>query len=147
MVGSVNRAILVGNLGADPEIRALPSGQKVGILSVATNEQWTDRQTGEKRERTEWHQVSVFDPYAVKYMEDYLRKGDKVYIEGKLQTRKWQDQSGSDRYTTEIVVNAVGGSLVGLSSSSGHQRDNGATQNYDQYRNRSGDAVPDDVPF
>lgn len=147
MAGSVNRAILVGNLGADPEIRALPSGQKVGILSVATNEQWTDRQTGEKRERTEWHQVSVFDPYAVKYVEDYLRQGDKVYIEGKLQTRKWQDQFGSDRYTTEIVVNAVGGRLVGLLISASHQKDRKASQNDGQYDQRGEDAEPQDVPF
>lgn len=147
MAGSVNRAILVGSLGADPEIRALPSGQKVGILGVATNEQWTDRQTGEKRERTEWHRVSVFDPYTVKYVEDYLHKGDKVYIEGKLQTRKWQDQSGFDRYTTEIVVNAVGGKLVGLLSSASHQKDKKASQNDGQCDQRGGDADPKDVPF
>ena len=147
MAGSVNRAILVGNLGAHPEIRGLPGGQKVANFSVATSEQWTDRQSGEKRERTEWHRVSVFDPYAVKYVEDYLQKGDRVYIEGKLQTRKWQDQSGSDRYTTEIVVNAVGGRLVGLLSSASHQRDKGASQDDGLYGQRSGGAEPEDVPF
>jgi single-strand DNA-binding protein len=119
MAGSVNKVIVVGNLGADPELRDLPSGQKVANLRVATGEQWTDRNTNEKRERTEWHTVSVFAPNAVRYAESYLKKGDKVYIEGRLQTRKWQDQSGTDRYTTEIVVNAIGGQLSGLSSRSG----------------------------
>jgi single-strand DNA-binding protein len=117
MSGSVNRALIVGNLGADPEIRDLPSGQKVANLTVATNERWKDRQSGEARERTEWHSVSVFDPPSVRYAEQYLRKGAQVYVEGRVQTRKWQDQAGADRYSTEIVVNTIGGKLVGLSVS------------------------------
>jgi len=116
MAGSVNKVILVGNLGAAPEIRSLPSGQKVLSLSVATNETWTDRTTGEKRDRTGWHRVSVFNQNAVSFAESFLQKGSKVYIEGQLQTRKWQDQSGQDRYSTEVVVNTFGGQLIGLSS-------------------------------
>ena len=116
MAGSVNKVILVGNLGADPQINNLPSGQKVANLRVATSETWTDRASAEKRERTEWHSVSIFDPSTVEYVSQYLKKGDRVYIEGKVQTRKWQDQSGADRYSTEVVVNSIGGHLVGLSS-------------------------------
>ena len=114
-MSSVNKVILVGNLGADPEVRNMNNGQRVASLSVATSEQWTDRNTNEKNERTQWHRVSVFDQNSASYAENYLRKGSKVYIEGKLQTRKWQDQSGQDRYTTEVVVNSIGGKLVGLS--------------------------------
>jgi len=116
-VSSVNKVILVGNLGADPEVRNMNNGQRVASLSVATSEQWTDRNTNEKNERTQWHRVSVFDQNSASYAENYLRKGSKVYIEGKLQTRKWQDQSGQDRYTTEVVVNSIGGKLVGLRGS------------------------------
>jgi len=115
-VSSVNKVILVRNLGAEPEIRNMNNGQKVVGLSVATSEQWTDKNTNEKNERTQWHRVSVFDQNSASYAENYLRRGNKVYIEGKLQTRKWQDQSGQDRYTTEVVVNSIGGKLVGLGS-------------------------------
>ena len=114
----MNKVILVGNLGAEPEIRNMNNGQKVAGLSLATSEQWTDKNTNEKNERTHWHRVSVFDQNSVSYAENYLRKGSKVYVEGKLQTRKWQDQSGQDRYTTEVVVNSIGGRLIGLSSQS-----------------------------
>ena len=116
MAGSVNKVILVGNLGADPQINDLPSGQKVANIRVATSITWTDRASAEKRERTEWHSVTIFDPNSVEYASKYLKKGDRVYIEGKVQTRKWQDQSGADRYSTEVVVNSIGGRLVGLSS-------------------------------
>ena len=117
-MSSLNKVILVGNLGAEPEIREMNNGQKVAGLSLATSEQWTDKNTNEKNERTHWHRVSVFDQNSVSYAENYLRKGSKVYVEGKLQTRKWQDQSGQDRYTTEVVVNSIGGKLIGLSSQS-----------------------------
>lgn len=115
MAGSVNKVILVGNLGADPEIRDLPSGQSVANLRIATSESWTDKSNGERRERTEWHSVSVFSPASVSYVQSYLKKGSKIYVEGKLQTRKWQDQTGQDRYSTEIVVNNIGGQVIGLS--------------------------------
>ena len=119
MAGSINKVIIVGNLGGAPEIRNLPSGQKVANLRVATSEQWTDKSSGEKRERTEWHTVSVFNQNSVSFAENYLQKGSKVYIEGQLQTRKWQDQSGQDRYSTEVVINTFGGQLTGLSSNQG----------------------------
>ena len=122
-MSSLNKVILVGNLGAEPEIRNMNNGQKVAGLSLATSEQWTDKNTNEKNERTHWHRVSVFDQNSVSYAESYLRKGSKVYVEGKLQTRKWQDQSGQDRYTTEVVVNSIGGKLIGLSSQSAADAD------------------------
>src|ERR687885_400951 len=102
MAGSVNKVILVGNLGADPEIRTLNSGDRVANLRVATSETWRDRNSGERKERTEWHRVVIFNDNLVKVAENYLRKGSKVYLEGAIQTRKWQDQSGQDKYSTEI---------------------------------------------
>lgn len=116
MAGSLNRATLIGNLGRDPEIRSLQSGGRVASLSVATTEKWTDKHTGEKRERTEWHRVVVFSDGLVGVVEKYLAKGDKVYVEGQLQTRKWTDQDGIERYTTEIVLQPYNGQLVLLGS-------------------------------
>lgn len=114
MAGSVNKVILVGNLGADPEVRNLPSGGKVVNLSVATSESWRDRNTGERKERTEWHRVVIFSEGLTRVAEQYLRKGSKVYIEGQLQTRKWQDQSGADRYSTEVVLQNFNSNLTML---------------------------------
>ncbi len=111
MAGSVNKVILVGNLGADPEIRRLNSGDQIANLRVATTESWRDRQSGERRDRTEWHSVVIFNENLAKVAEQYLKKGAKVYIEGALQTRKWQDQNGNDRYTTEIVLQKFRGEL------------------------------------
>lgn len=116
MAGSVNKVILVGNLGADPEIRRLNSGDQIANLRIATSESWRDRQTGERRERTEWHSVVIFNENLAKVAEQYLRKGSKVYVEGALQTRKWQDQNGNDRYTTEIVLQKFRGELHMLDS-------------------------------
>lgn len=104
MAGSVNKVILVGNLGNEPEVRNLPSGGKVVNLSVATSESWRDKNSGERKERTEWHRVVIFSEGLAKVAEQYLHKGSKVYIEGQLQTRKWQDQSGNDRYATEVIL-------------------------------------------
>ena len=104
MAGSVNKVILIGNLGRDPEVRSFQNGGKVCNLRIATSERWRDRNTGENRERTEWHSVAIFSEPLVKVAEQYLRKGSKVYIEGQLETRKWQDQSGQDRYSTEVVL-------------------------------------------
>ncbi|MFD2649773.1 single-stranded DNA-binding protein [Devosia albogilva] len=112
MAGSVNKVILVGNLGNDPEVRNLPSGGKVVNLSVATSERWKDRNTGEQREKTEWHRVVIFSEGLARVAEQYLRKGSKVYIEGQLQTRKWQDQSGQDKYSTEVVLQNFNSSMV-----------------------------------
>lgn len=114
MAGSVNKVILVGNLGKDPEIRRTQDGRPIANLRVATTETWRDKGSGEKRERTEWHSVVVFNENLCKVAEQFLRKGSKVYIEGALQTRKWQDQSGADRYSTEIVLQNYGGTLTML---------------------------------
>lgn len=114
MAGSVNKVILVGNLGNDPEVRNLPSGGKVVNLSVATSETWRDKNSGERKERTEWHRVVIFSEGLVRVAEQYLRKGAKVYIEGQLQTRKWQDQSGQDKYSTEIVLQGFNSTLTML---------------------------------
>ena len=114
MAGSVNKVILVGNLGRDPEVRTFQNGGKVCNLRIATSETWKDRNTGERREKTEWHSVAIFQEGLVRVAEQYLRKGSKVYIEGQLQTRKWQDQSGQDRYSTEVVLQGFGGTLVML---------------------------------
>ncbi len=116
MAGSVNKVILVGNLGRDPEVRTFQNGGKVCNLRIATSETWKDRNTGERRERTEWHSVAIFSEPLVRIAEQYLRKGSKVYVEGQLETRKWQDQSGQDRYTTEIVLRPYRGELTLLDS-------------------------------
>lgn len=112
MAGSVNKVILVGNLGADPEVRNLPSGGKVVNLSVATSENWKDKNTGERREKTEWHRVVIFSEGLARVAESYLKKGSKVYLEGQLQTRKWQDQSGQDKYSTEVVLQGFNSNLT-----------------------------------
>jgi len=116
MAGSVNKVILVGNLGNDPEVRTLPSGGKVVNLSVATSERWKDRNSGEQREKTEWHRVVIFSEGLARVAENYLRKGSKVYLEGQLQTRKWQDQSGQDKYSTEVVLQGFNAQMVLLDS-------------------------------
>ncbi|MGI1661790.1 single-stranded DNA-binding protein [Palleronia sp. KMU-117] len=112
MAGSVNKVILVGNLGRDPEVRTFQNGGKVCNLRIATSENWKDRSTGERRERTEWHSVAIFSEPLARIAEQYLKKGSKVYIEGQLETRKWQDQSGQDRYTTEVVLRPYRGELT-----------------------------------
>ena len=116
MAGSVNKVILVGNVGNDPEIRTFGNGGKVANLSLATSESWRDKQSGEKREKTEWHRVAVFGEGLVGVIERYVKKGSKLYIEGKLQTRKWQDRDGNDKYTTEIVLQGPGSNMTMLDS-------------------------------
>ncbi|WP_455479974.1 single-stranded DNA-binding protein [Bartonella sp. B23] len=111
MAGSLNKVILIGNLGADPEIRRLNSGDQVANLRIATSESWRDRNTNERRERTEWHSIVIFNENLIRIVEQYLKKGSKIYIEGQLQTRKWQDQNGNDRYATEIVLQKYRGEL------------------------------------
>ncbi len=112
MAGSVNKVILIGNLGRDPEVRSFQNGGKVCNLRIATSETWRDKATGERKERTEWHSVAIFNEPLAKIAEQYLKKGSKVYIEGQLETRKWQDQSGADRYSTEVVLRPFNGSLT-----------------------------------
>ena len=152
MAGSVNKVILIGNLGRDPEVRRTQSGDAVTNFSVATSEQWNDRQTGERRERTEWHRVVIFGKQA-EIAEKYLRKGRKVYLEGQLQTRKWQDQNGQDRYSTEIVLGRFNGVMTMLDgrNGGGGRSDNGPPDG-DPRSNGFGPAattadMDDDIPF
>lgn len=130
MADSVNKVILLGNLGRDPEIRSFSNGNRVANLRIATSETWRDRNSGERREKTEWHSVAIFSEGLVKVAEQYLRKGSKVYIEGQLQTRKWQDQSGQDRYSTEVVLQGFNASLVMLDGRSGGGDFNGGGNNF-----------------
>src|SRR5579871_5599012 len=119
MAGSVNKVILVGNLGADPEIRRTQDGRPIAHLRIATAETWRDKATGERRERTEWHRVVIFNEGLAKVAEQYLKKGSKVYVEGQLQTRKWTDQSGAEKYTTEVVLQGFNSQLTMLDGRSG----------------------------
>ncbi|WP_413719993.1 single-stranded DNA-binding protein [Silicimonas sp. MF1-12-2] len=156
MAGSVNKVILVGNLGRDPEIRTFQNGGKVCNLRIATSENWKDRNTGERREKTEWHSVAIFSEPLARIAEQYLRKGSKVYIEGQLETRKWQDQSGADRYSTEVVLRPYRGELTLLDSrsdgGSGYGDDRGS---YGDDRGGygggsgpvSGPELDDEIPF
>ncbi len=134
MAGSVNKVIIVGNLGRDPEVRSFPNGGKVVNLRIATSETWRDRNSGERKERTEWHSVAIFNENLAKIAEQYLRKGSTVYIEGQLETRKWQDQNGQDRYTTEIVLRQFRGELTLL----GGRGDGGSSGGGGGYDDRSG---------
>ena len=171
MAGSVNKVILVGNLGADPEIRRLNSGDPVVNIRIATSESWRDKMSGERREKTEWHNVVIFNDNLAKVAEQYLKKGMKVYVEGQLQTRKWQDQTGNDRYTTEIVLQKFrgelqmldargegggGGGQVGYERGGGQQSsrrgsDFGQTDNSESMERSGGGGfsrdLDDDIPF
>jgi single-strand DNA-binding protein len=119
MAGSVNKVILVGNLGRDPEIRSMQDGSRVANLSLATSESWRDKNSGERREKTEWHRVAIFNDRLVEVVEKYLRKGSKIYVEGQLQTRKWSDAQGQERYSTEVVLQRFRGELTMLDGRSG----------------------------
>lgn len=158
MAGSVNKVILVGNLGADPEIRRTQDGRPIANLSVATSESWRDRNSGERREKTEWHRVVIFNEGLCKIAEQYLKKGSKVYLEGQLQTRKWQDQSGQDKYTTEVVLQGFNSSLTMLDGrgEGGGQYDRGSSGGNDfgqsgpsggQGGGNFGAEIDDEIPF
>lgn len=146
MAGSVNKVILVGNLGADPMCRNFQNGGKVCNLRVATSETWKDKNTGERKERSEWHSVAIFSDGLVRVAEQYLRKGSKVYLEGQLQTRKWQDQSGNDRYSTEVVLQGPQAVLQMLDG----KRDDGMAREPDlgqDQRTPEGYPADDEIPF
>ena len=161
MSGSVNKVILVGNLGRDPEVRSMQSGDKVCNLSVATSERWKDRNSGEMQEKTEWHRVVLFDQKLVEVAEKYLNKGAKVYLEGQLQTRKWTDQSGTEKYSTEVVLQRFRGVLTMLDSRGGGGEGGGgggydSAPAYDQQPAVAGgggggmgggDDLDDEIPF
>jgi len=165
MAGSINKVILVGNLGRDPEVRATQDGSKIVNLSLATSERWKDRNTGEQRERTEWHRVVIFNENLGRIAEQYLRKGSTCYIEGQLQTRKWTDQQGAEKYTTEVVLQRYRGELTLLGGRGdsatgdggfGGDQDSYASQSSDSARSSGGSTPPpmrdasdldDDIPF
>ena len=128
MAGSVNKVILVGNLGRDPEIRQFPNGGSVASFSIATSESWKDRNTGERKEKTEWHRVAVFSEGLVKVVERFLKKGSKVYIEGQLETRKWTDNAGQEKYTTEVVLRNFGSTLTMLDGRDGPSAGRGVSE-------------------
>lgn len=131
MAGSLNKIMLIGNLGADPEIRSFQNGGKVANLRIATSESWKDKSTGERKERTEWHTVAIFSEGLIGVVERFLKKGSKVFLEGQLQTRKWQDQSGADRYSTEVVIQGMGGTLTMLDGAQGDGQRGERKQSYD----------------
>lgn len=158
MAGSINKVILIGRLGADPEIRRTQDGKAIANLRVATSETWRDRNTGERREKTEWHKVTIFNEGLSKIAEQYLSKGSNVYLEGQLQTRKWQDQSGQDRYSTEVVLQGFNSNLTMLDSGNGRQsEDRQSTNSQSNYGGSSGYGEPsggggsgpmgDEIPF
>lgn len=165
MAGSVNKVTLIGYLGADPEVRTFQNGNKVVNLRLATSERWRDKQTGERKEKTEWHAIAIFNENLCKIAEQYLKKGSYVYVEGKLETRKWQDQGGADRYTTEIVLRAFNGEITlldkrgsdddvvderqsgGASSGSGGSRDDGRGGGSTGYGGGGRSDIDDEIPF
>ena len=142
MAGSLNKVMIIGNLGADPEVREFQNGGAVCNLRIATSEQWKDRNTGERQERTEWHSVAIFSEGLINVAKNYLRKGSKVFIEGQLQTRKWQDQNGQDRYSTEVVLRGFNGTLTMLDGppggGGGGQRGGGSSGGNDGGWNQGG---------
>ena len=151
MAGSVNKVILVGNLGREPEVRAMQDGNSVVNLSVATSETWRDKNSGERRERTEWHRVVIFNERLVDVAQKFLHKGSKVYLEGQLQTRKWQDQSGIEKYSTEVVLQRFRGELTMLDSRNDPDQQFTSSEN-NQITNNGGEAVSnsdldDEIPF
>ena len=153
MAGGINKVIIVGNLGKDPEVKTFANGGKVCNFSVATSESWKDKQTGERKEKTEWHNITISGDGLVGVAERYLRKGSKVYLEGKLQTRKWQDQSGNDRYSTDVVLQGFDAKMEMLDAKQGGKQDDGLShQNSDGFQGSGGGGsftpeLDDSVPF
>jgi len=145
MSGSVNKVILVGNVGKDPEVRTTQDGTKIVNFTLATSEHWKDKSSGERRERTEWHRVVVFNENLARIAEQYLRKGSSVYIEGALQTRKWTDQQGQDKYTTEVVLQRFRGEMTLLGGKG--ERDDGPAQGGDSRYAPPAEGLDDEVPF
>jgi len=148
MAGSVNKVILIGNLGRDPDVRSMKNGDKIVNLSIATSEKWKDKNSGEQREKTEWHRVVIFNEHLARIAEQYLSKGSTIYIEGQLQTRKWQDQSGQDKYTTEVVLQRYRGELALLGGAGGGSQGGGGSRGGGGGSQGGGDPIPDDeIPF
>ena len=157
MVGSVNKTILLGNLGRDPEIRSMQSGSKMASFSIATSKRWKDRNTQEQKEKTSWHNIVVFGDGLVDIVEKYVKKGSKIYVEGELQTRKWQDKDGNDRYTTEVILQGYNCNLTLLDSRNSNSQVSDNSQEMDQsksiegnsFGNQSSDSddLDEDIPF
>ena len=156
MAGSVNKVILLGNLGKDPDIRSMQNGKKVANFGIATSKRWTDRDTQEKKEKTSWHSIVVFNEGLVGIVEQYVKKGSQIYIEGELQTRKWQDQEGKDRYTTEVVLQGYNSNLTLLGSRNQSENIENQTQSMDNnsisddsFGNTTTDSsnLDEDIPF
>ncbi|OFW87449.1 MAG: single-stranded DNA-binding protein [Alphaproteobacteria bacterium RIFCSPHIGHO2_12_FULL_45_9] len=163
MAGSLNKVMIIGNLGADPDVRSMTSGDEVCNLSIATSESWNDKASGEKKERTQWHKIVIFNPNLVKVAKNYLKKGSKVYIEGQIETRKWTDKEGKDQYTTEIVLRPYRGELTMLDGKGGSAANDGASSGYSDSGSSGGysspsygggaapasrvDEMADDIPF
>lgn len=148
MAGSVNKVILVGNLGADPEIRTTQDGRKIANFSLATSESWKDKNTGERKSKSEWHRVSVFSEGLVKIVENYVKKGSKIYVEGKLQTRKWTDNNGVEKYSTEVVLQGFNATITLLDGKDKSPAQNNDTESKDyQNDNFNADDLDDEIPF
>lgn len=151
MAGSLNKVILIGNLGRDPEIRTTGEGKEIANFSIATTESWKDRNTGEKKERTEWHRVVIFSEGLVSIVKNYVKKGTKIYLEGSLQTRKWNDNSGQEKYTTEVVLQNFNSQLILLDSrnSGNNSSDNYTEAKQSEHKNNSFDHsdLDDEIPF
>jgi len=153
MAGSLNKVTLIGNLGRDPEIRSTQDGREIANLTVATSDSWKDKSTGERKEKTEWHRIVIFNENLVRIVKEYLHKGSKIYVEGQLQTRKWVDQSGVEKYTTEVVLQGFGGTLLMLDNRGAGQ--GGQNDNYNQGQparaaaGQSASSAPldDEIPF
>lgn len=153
MAGSVNKVILIGNLGKDPEIRSTQDGREIANLTLATSDTWKDKMTGERKEKTEWHRVVIFNENLVRLAKSYLKKGSKVFIEGSLQTRKWTDQSGAEKYSTEVVLQNYNGNITMLDGKAGGGESSSGNDNYNQDRApaqaaaASGASIDDEIPF
>lgn len=146
MAGSVNKAIIIGNVGKDPEVRSTQDGREIATLTIATSESWKDKNSGEKKEKTEWHKVVVFNEGLVKLIKNYVKKGSKLYVEGALHTRKWTDKDGVERYTTEIVLQGFGGSIAMLSSAGGGKSEESGDHPQQSSPSNS-ESLDDEVPF
>jgi single-strand DNA-binding protein len=147
MAGSVNKVTLLGNVGKDPEVRTMQNGDRVVSFSLATGESWRDKQTGERKEKTEWHNVVIFNDGIGKVAEQYVKKGSKIYLEGQLQTRKWQDKSGADRWSTEVVIARFRGELTLLGDKAGGEDRGGASQESRPATRSTANDLEDEIPF
>ena len=147
MASSINKVILVGNVGRDPEIRTTQDGKEIASITLATSEHWKDKSTGERKERTEWHRVAIFNEGLINVIKNYVKKGSKLYIEGALQTRKWVDNNGAERYTTEIVMQNFNSTLLMLDNSRSNNHDGGSSHDNHSGSSYTAEEIDDEIPF